>query len=93
MIHSLQRGARGQGCRRSASGAGSAGWIGKGHIETTITIETLLYDITSAKLIWAGVSQTIDPKDVANFTTQLVKDVAKNLEKEKLIKKGVKSGK
>jgi hypothetical protein len=60
--------------------------LGKGHIETTITIETLLYDITGAKLIWAGVSRTTDPKDVASFTKQLVKDVAKNLEKEKLIK-------
>jgi len=61
--------------------------LGKARNETTITVETLVYDLTSAKLVWAGVSRTTDPKDVASFTKQLAKDVAKNLEKEKLVQK------
>jgi hypothetical protein len=68
-----------------------AGWaaaqpIGKGRIQTTITVETMLYDLTNASPIWAGVSRTTDPKDAGTFMKELAKDVVKNLKKAGLTK-------
>ncbi len=64
--------------------------IGKARDETTLTVETLLYDVPSAHLLWAGVSRTTDPKDVASFMKQLATDVVKSLQKEGLARKGLK---
>ena len=61
--------------------------IGTGHIETTLTVETLFYRVSDAKLLWAGVSQTTNPKDVGSFMKDLTKVVVKALEKEGLTKK------
>ena len=64
--------------------------IGKGHIERTLTVETLLFRVSDAKLLWAGVSQTTDPKDVSSFMKELTKTVVKQLEKEGLARKASK---
>ena len=64
--------------------------IGKGHIETTVAVETLMYRVSDAKLLWAAVCQTTDPKDPGSFMKGLAKAVVKQLEKEGLAKKGSK---
>jgi hypothetical protein len=64
--------------------------IGKGHIETTITVETLMYRVSDAKLLWAAVCQTTDPKDPGGFMKGLAKAVVKQLEKEGVVRKGSK---
>ena len=64
--------------------------IGKGHIERTLTVETLLFRVSDAKLLWAGVSQTTDPKDVSSFMKELTKTVVRQLEKEGLARKASK---
>jgi len=61
--------------------------IGKGHIETTLTVETLFYRVSDAKLLWAAVSETTNPKDAGSFMKDLAKTVVKALEKEGLTKK------
>ena len=61
--------------------------IGTGHIETTLTVETLFYRVSDAKLLWAGVSQTTNPKDVGSFMKDLTKVVVKELEKQGLARK------
>ena len=61
--------------------------IGKARTETTLTIETILYDVPRAAPIWAGVSRTTNPKDVASFMKQLARDVTNELRKEGLAKK------
>jgi hypothetical protein len=61
--------------------------IGTGHIETTLTVETLLFRVADAKLLWAGVSETTDPKDPTSFMKDLTKVVVKALEKEGLTRK------
>ena len=58
--------------------------IGKGRVETTLAVETLLFRVSDAKLLWAGVSQTTDPKSVGAFMTDLVKAVVSQLEKDGL---------
>ena len=61
--------------------------IGKGRNETTITVETVLYDLATANPIWAGVSRTTNPKDVASFMKQLAAEVVESLEKEGLVRR------
>jgi hypothetical protein len=60
--------------------------LGQGRIQTTITVETMLYDLTNASPIWAGVSRTTDPKDTGSFMKDMAKDIVKNLQKAKLTK-------
>jgi hypothetical protein len=60
--------------------------IGKGHIQTTITVETLLYDLANASPIWAGVSRTVNPKDTGSFMKEMAKDVVQQLKKAGLTK-------
>ena len=61
--------------------------IGKAREQKTITVETLLYDVTSGNEIWAGLSRTTDPKDVQSYMKALATDVVKELQKEGLIQK------
>ena len=63
-------------------GWATAAPIGKGRIETTIAVETTLYRVSDAKLLWAGVGQTTDPKNVGSFMKGLAKSVGKALETE-----------
>ena len=62
--------------------------IGKARNELTITVETLLYDLTSAAPLWAAVTRTTDPKDTGTYMKKLAKDVVKRLEKDGLARKG-----
>lgn len=68
-------------------GWGAAYPLGKGRDQRTITVETLLYDLSNGSPIWAGVSRTTDPKDVQSYMKRLASDVVKQLEKEGLVKK------
>jgi hypothetical protein len=58
--------------------------IGQGRIETTFEVETLMFRVSDAKLLWAGVSRTTDPKSVGAFMTELAKAVVAQLEKDGL---------
>jgi hypothetical protein len=68
-------------------GWGAAYPLGKAREQRTITVETLLYDLSTGSPIWAGVSRTTDPKDVQSYMKRLASDVVKQLEKEGLIRK------
>jgi len=61
--------------------------IGKGRDATSITVETLLYDISSGKPIWAGVTRTEDVKDTASYMKGIAKDIGRELEKAGLARK------
>lgn len=61
--------------------------IGKGRQETTLAVETLLYRVSDARLLWASVSETTNPKDAGTFMKGLVNVVAKELEKQGLRRK------
>ena len=68
-------------------GWGAAYPLGKAREQRTITVETLLYDLSTGSPIWAGVSRTTDPKDVQSYMKRLASDVVKQLEKEGLVRK------
>lgn len=58
--------------------------IGGARTETTITVETLLYDLSTGSPVWAGVTRTTNPKDTGSFMTRLVRDVAEKLRDARL---------
>lgn len=66
---------------------GSVYPIGKAGTETTIAVETVVYDVARGTPVWGGVSETTNPKDVGNFMKKLVKDIVKQLQKEGLVRK------
>jgi hypothetical protein len=60
--------------------------IGKPNERRTYAVETLLYDIASGgKLLWAGLSETTDPKNIGKFVQGLAKAVVSDLEKKGLV--------
>jgi hypothetical protein len=68
------------------------GWGGiydAGHVtmDSFFSVEALIFDVKADKLLWAGLSETKNPKRVDNFMKGLVSSAAKQLEKEGLIRK------
>jgi hypothetical protein len=55
--------------------------------DTVVSVEVLLYSVERDTLIWAGRSETTNPKEVRKFVTDLVTAAAKKLRKEGLIAK------
>jgi hypothetical protein len=55
--------------------------------DTIVSVETLVFSLDQDKLVWAGVSQTTNPKQVPEFIKQLTAKVASELKKEGLINK------
>ena len=55
--------------------------IGKGKKETDLTVETLLFDLSTGSPVWAGVSHTTNVKDHISFMKSLATDIGKQLEK------------
>jgi hypothetical protein len=53
--------------------------------DTYVAIETLIYDLRQNKLVWAGRSKTMNPKDVEAFVGELAVAVAGELRKAGLI--------
>ena len=53
--------------------------------DTFIHIETMIYDLTQNKLVWAGQSKTMSPENVENGIRDLANAVGKELRKEGLL--------
>lgn len=54
--------------------------------DTTIKIETLVYDLGKDKLVWSGESETKNPGSVRNLVLGVAETVGKEMRKEKLIR-------
>jgi hypothetical protein len=52
---------------------------------TTITVETLVYDIARDQLVWAAASNTRDPETLQEFIKDLVNAAVKEMRKAKLV--------
>jgi hypothetical protein len=61
--------------------------LGKGRDQHTITVETLLYDLSKGTPMWACVTRTTDPSDVQSYMKHLAADIVKQLQKDGLRKK------
>ena len=54
--------------------------------ETVVTVETLIFSVPRNALLWAGVSETRDPKNLQAFVQDLVKEAVKELHEQGLAK-------
>ena len=59
-------------------------------MDTTLAVETLLYRVSDATLLWASISQTTNPKNAGTFMKGLVDTVVKELQKQGLVRKAPK---
>jgi len=50
-------------------------------------IETLVYDLGTNKLVWAGMSDTANPDTVLKFVKDLVKSIGNEMKKQGLVKR------
>lgn len=67
----------------------SAVYIPGGRSErSSVTIETLIFDVPTNKLLWAGVSETTNPKGTQKVVWELVNEVAAEMRKVGLVPKG-----
>ena len=68
-------------------GWGVAYNAGNMEIDTKVSVETLLYDLGTDKLIWAGMSETANPSTALKFIKDLVNHVASEMRKQGLFRK------
>lgn len=52
--------------------------------DTILVMEVLIFSVPMNKLLWAGVSETTNPKDAARLLTDLVAATAKEMQKQGL---------
>ena len=62
-------------------GWGNVYVFGSARQQTTVSVETTIYSVPRNVLLWAGVSQTRDPKQLANFIKDLANESVKELHK------------
>jgi hypothetical protein len=55
--------------------------------DRVVTLETLIYSIENDELIWAGRSETENPKDIRKFVNELIDATAKEMRKSGLLPK------
>ena len=53
--------------------------------QSSVTIETLIFDVPTAKLLWAGVSETTNPKGTQRVVAELVAQVGEQLRQAGLV--------
>jgi hypothetical protein len=61
---------------------------GSAREDTVVTIETVVFDVPSDKLRWAGVSEKTNPKGAQQVVKDLVKESIKEMGKVGLVPKG-----
>ncbi len=55
--------------------------------DTVVSIEVLIYSVEDDTLLWAGKSETTNPKDIRKFAEDLVNTLGKELRKSGLVAK------
>lgn len=60
---------------------------GNVELKTKVRIETMLYDLKTNKLMWAGMTETVNPDTMLKFMRDLVGKIGKEMKKQGLINK------
>jgi hypothetical protein len=63
-------------------GWGATYTVGSVSVDTVIVVETLVYQVSTGKLIWAGVSESTNPKTLQTLIAEIVKEAAKKIERQ-----------
>ena len=67
-------------------GWGSVYIPGRTDRERVVIVESTIYSVPRNQLLWAGVSETRNPKDLRQFIEELVKEAVSELQKQGLAK-------
>ena len=54
--------------------------------DTEVVVETTIYSVTRNQLLWAAVTETRNPRDLAAFVEELVKETVEQMQKQGLAK-------
>jgi len=55
-------------------------------VKEKVHVETLIYDLRTDKLVWAGMSDTVNPETAQKFIKDVVKAAAKEMKKQGLVR-------
>jgi hypothetical protein len=71
-------------------GWGAAYAVGEGRTreDTTAVIETLVFSVPANKLLWAGVTESVNPKNAGTVIGEVVKATVKEMTKQGLLREG-----
>jgi len=56
-------------------------------VKEKVHVETLIYDLRTDKLVWAGMSDTVNPETAQKFIKDVVKAAAKEMKKQGLVRR------
>ena len=55
------------------------------YTDTYVSVETLVYDLRQNKLVWAGQTKSLNPRDVESFIAELATAIGAELRAQKLV--------
>lgn len=61
--------------------------IGRARTDTTVAVETMLYDVADGSLLWASISESANPKQVGTFIEGLVEAIVQQLQRQGLVQR------
>lgn len=63
-------------------GWGAVYVIGSTRTDTVITVESLVFNVATGKLVWGGVSEAVNPKTLQTLVADIVKEAANKIDKQ-----------
>lgn len=55
------------------------------YTDTYVSVETLVYDLRQNKLVWAGQTRSLNPRDIESFIAELATAIGAELRAQKLV--------
>lgn len=59
---------------------GAAYAIGPTRTDTRIVVESVVFDVSSGKLVWGGVSESVNPKSLQTLVADIVREAAQKIQ-------------
>jgi hypothetical protein len=56
--------------------------VGSNRSDTVIVVESLIFNVSTGKLVWGGVSEATNPKSLQSLVADIVKEAAEKIEKQ-----------
>jgi hypothetical protein len=73
----------------SFGGYWNYGWGTTGYVttDTVVRVETVIYSVSEDKLLWGGISETVDPRKLDSFIKEVADEATKEMRKQGLTTK------
>jgi hypothetical protein len=63
-------------------GWGAVYVVGSMGSDTVVVVESMVYKVSTGKLVWGGISESKNPKDLQKLVADIVKEASKKIEKQ-----------